>query len=75
MIKTHLIMIKLADLHNWDRFLNKNIGGSPIKRHPLKGTCQEKKVLRKQERSVFLGRTMRLREWAAIWLVGAAATL
>jgi hypothetical protein len=27
--------------------------GSPIKRHPLKGTCQEKKVVRKQEEAFF----------------------
>ena len=54
--------------------------GEKLWGHPLKGTCQEKKVFRKQEKallftSVFLGRTMRLREWAALWLVGAAAYL
>jgi hypothetical protein len=27
--------------------------GSPIKRHPLKGTCQEKKVFHKQEEAFF----------------------
>src|SRR4030042_6255358 len=30
--------------------------GSPIKSHPLKGTCQEKKVFRKQKEAFFLRR-------------------
>jgi hypothetical protein len=43
--------------------------------HPLKGTCQEKKNNPSARNSVFFLGTRRLREWAAKWLVGAAAHL
>jgi hypothetical protein len=40
-----------------------------------KGTCQEKKNNPSARNSVFFLGTRRLREWAAKWLVGAAAHL
>ena len=75
LLKTEAKVFSEKESSHKEKSLYGNAGG-----HPLKGTCQEKKVVRKQENallstSVFLGRTVRLREWAAMWLVGAAATL
>ena len=53
--------------HFLDKLLNGNLGTVlSTGGHPLKGTCQEKKVVRKQEEAFFFEEKMRLREWAVL---------